>query len=98
MTLDPQLGRAYAGLGAVSSSMLNRDEAVKYYKQALGLIDRMTDREKFRTRGGYYAAIGDNDKASEQYEALVKQFPADSNALSNLAVVEREPQGHVACA
>ena len=87
LTLDPQLGRAYAGLGAVSNSMLNRDEAIKYYKQALGLIDRMTDREKFRTRGGYYAAIGDNDKAMEQYEALVKQFPADSNALSNLAVV-----------
>jgi eukaryotic-like serine/threonine-protein kinase len=87
LKLDPQLGRAYAGLGAVSNSMLNRDEAIKYYKQALGLIDRMTDREKFRTRGGYYAAIGDNDKAMEQYEALVKQFPADSNALSNLAVV-----------
>ena len=87
LKLDPQLGRAYAGLGAVSSAMLNRDDSVKYYKQALGLIDRMTDREKFRTRGGYYAAIGDNDKAKEQYEALVKQFPADSNALSNLAVV-----------
>jgi len=51
------------------------------------LIDRMTDREKFRTRGGYYSAIGDTNKAQEQYEALVQQFPADSNALSNLAVV-----------
>ena len=87
LKLDPQLGRAYAGLGAVSGSLLNRDVSIGYYKQALGLIDRMTDREKFRTRGGYYAAIGDNDKAREQYEALVKRFPADSNALSNLAVV-----------
>jgi superkiller protein 3 len=87
LKLDPQLGRAYAGLGAVTSSMGRRDEAVAYYKQALSLIDRMTDREKFRIRGGYYAAIGENDKASEQYEALVKQFPADSNALSNIAVV-----------
>ena len=87
LKLDPQLGRAYAGLGAVSNSMLHRDEAIGYYKQALGLIDRMTDREKFRTRGGYYAVIGDNEKAREQYEALFKQYPADSNALSNLAVV-----------
>ena len=87
LKLDPKLGRAYAGLGAVSNSLQKRDDAIAYYKQALGLIDRMTDREKFRTRGGYYAAIGDNDKAREQYEALVKQFPADSNALSNLAVV-----------
>jgi tetratricopeptide (TPR) repeat protein len=87
LKLDSQLGRAYAGLGAVSNSMLHRDEAIGYYKQALLLIDRMTDREKFRTRGGYYAAIGDNEKAREQYEALFKQYPADSNALSNLAVV-----------
>jgi eukaryotic-like serine/threonine-protein kinase len=87
LKLDPQLGRAYAGLGAVSNSMLNRDQAINYYKQALGLIDRMTDREKFRTRGGYYASIGDNEKAREQYETLFKQYPADSNALSNLAVV-----------
>ncbi len=87
LTLDPNLGRAYAGLGAVSSAMGNRDDAIRYYKQALNLIDRMTDREKFRTRGGYYTAIGENDKSREQYEALVKQFPADSNALSNLAVV-----------
>ena len=41
-----------------------RDAAIGYYKQALGFIDRMTDREKFRTRGGYYTAIGDNEKAS----------------------------------
>jgi tetratricopeptide (TPR) repeat protein len=87
LKLDPQLGRAYAGLGAVSNSNLRRDEAIGYYKQALGLIDRMTDREKFRTRGGYYASIGDYEKAREQYEALFKQYPADTNALSNLAVV-----------
>jgi tetratricopeptide (TPR) repeat protein len=84
--LDPNLGRAYAGMGAVSSSLGRTDEAVKYYKQALGLIDRMTDREKYRTRSGYYLLIRDSDKANEQLEALVKQFPADSTALSNLAV------------
>ena len=87
LKLDPQLGRAYAGLGAVSNSNLHRDEAIGYYKQALGLIDRMTAREKFRTRGGYYASVGDYEKAREQYEALYKEYPADSNALSNLAVI-----------
>jgi tetratricopeptide (TPR) repeat protein len=46
----------------------------------------MTDREKYRTRGGYYLAIRDSDKAREQYQALVEQFPADSTGLSNLAV------------
>ena len=86
LQLDPQLGRAYAGMGAVSSSLAKTDEAIGYYKQALGLIDRMTDREKYRTRSGYYLLIRDSNKANEQLEALVKQFPADSTGLSNLAV------------
>ena len=86
VTQDPQLGRAYAGMGAVSSSLLNTSAAIDYYKKALGLVDRMTEREKYRTRSGYYLLIHDSDKAVEQLEALVKQFPADSTGLSNLAV------------
>lgn len=85
-TLDPKLGRAFAGMGAVSSSQGKIEEAVAYYKEALGLIDRMTDREKYRTRSGYYLLIRDSDKANEQLEALVEKYPADSTALSNLAV------------
>jgi eukaryotic-like serine/threonine-protein kinase len=84
--LDPKLGRAFAGLGAASSSLGKREEAIGYYKQALGLIDRMTDREKYRTRSGYYLLMRDSEKANEQLESLVARFPADSTALSNLAV------------
>jgi len=88
--LDPQLGRAYAGMAAVSSNLSNTAGAIDYYKQALGLIDRMTDREKYRTRGGYYTLIRDTEKAGEQWEGLVKHFPADSTALTNLAVVSSQ--------
>jgi tetratricopeptide (TPR) repeat protein len=88
--LDRQLGRAYAGMGAVSSSLLNTSDAIEYYKKALGLVDRMTEREKYRTRSGYYLLIHDSDKAVEQLEALVKQFPADSTGLSNLAVASSQ--------
>ena len=84
--LDPTLGRAYAGLGAVSSSLGRRQEAEAYYLQALSHLDRMTDREKYRTRSGYFLLIRNTDQAREELEALVKQFPADSTALSNLAV------------
>jgi len=87
LQLDKKLGRAFAGLGAVSSSQGREAEAIEYYKQALDLIDRMTDREKFRTRGGYYLLIRDLDKSREQFEALLKQFPAESTGLTNLAVV-----------
>ena len=77
-------------MAAVSSSLLNTTEAIDYYKQALGLIDRMTPREKYRTRSGYYLLVHDSDKAVQQLEALVTQFPADSTALSNLAVASSQ--------
>src|SRR5207244_11359225 len=51
---DPKFGRAYAGLAAVSFNLSRSADVDKYYKLALAQIDRMTEREKFRTRGGYF--------------------------------------------
>jgi tetratricopeptide (TPR) repeat protein len=48
-------------------------------------VDRMTDREKFRTRGGYYLAIMDPQKAVEEFSTLVEQYPADTMGHSSLA-------------
>ena len=84
--LDKDLGRAYAGLGAVSNSLGKRQEAEEYFSQALKLISGMTDREKYRTRSAYFLHIQSPVKAREELEALVAQFPADSTALNNLAV------------
>jgi tetratricopeptide (TPR) repeat protein len=50
----------------------------------MALIDQMTDREKFRTRGGYYFLNRNAKKAAEEYSALIKQFPMDSAAHTNL--------------
>jgi eukaryotic-like serine/threonine-protein kinase len=86
LELDKDLGRAYAGLGAVSNSLGRRQEAEEYFKQALKLLDGMTDREKYRTRSAYFLHIQNPVKAREELEALVAQFPADSTALTNLAV------------
>ncbi|HEY6943492.1 MAG TPA: protein kinase [Candidatus Acidoferrum sp.] len=84
--LDPNLGRAYAGLAAISADMGHPSDAEKYYKLALTHIDRMSDREKYRTRGGYYLAIREPRKAIEEYSALVKQFPSEIGGYSNLAL------------
>jgi Flp pilus assembly protein TadD len=48
----------------------------------------MTDREKFRTRGGYYLLVRNDEKAREEALALVERFPGDTAALANLAVAE----------
>ena len=82
---DPKFGSAYAGLAALYWNQGNQTQAMNYYKQAMEHIDRMTDREKYRTRGGYYLAVSDGDKAVEEFSALVKQYPADSMGLSALA-------------
>ena len=83
--LDPSFGSAYGSLAAVYWNLGNQAEAIKSYKTAMQHIDRMTDREKYRTRGGYYLAVADGDKAVEEFSALVKQYPADSMGQSALA-------------
>ena len=85
LDLDPNLGRAYAGLAAVENNRGRRQDAEKYYKDALSRIDRMSDREKYRTRGGYYLLTRSPDNAIEEFTSLVKQYPADTAGIGNLA-------------
>ena len=84
---DPEFGRAYSGLGASLLRLGRREEAQKNWDEALRRTDRMTDREKLRTFGGYYLGIARNyDKAIETYEELVAKFPSDSAGYNNLAL------------
>jgi tetratricopeptide (TPR) repeat protein/tRNA A-37 threonylcarbamoyl transferase component Bud32 len=84
LELDPNLGRAYAGLGIVYRNHGELEEAKKYYEKAMGFLDQMTDREKLRTRGGYYFVNRNYKKAIEEFGALKAQFPMDLAALTNL--------------
>jgi tetratricopeptide (TPR) repeat protein len=84
---DPEMGRAYAGWALVEAILGRTDEAEALYKQALARLDRMTEREKFRTLGTYYNRVARNpDKAIENFSLLVEKYPADASALNNLAV------------
>ncbi len=84
--LDPNLGRAYAGLAAMYANLGKRQEAEKNYQAAMSRIDRMTDREKYRTRSGYYLLMRNQPKAIEELTALVKQYPSDTAGHANLAL------------
>ncbi|HEX4785085.1 MAG TPA: protein kinase, partial [Candidatus Sulfotelmatobacter sp.] len=86
INLDPNLGRAYSGMAVIYANTGKRQEAEKYYSIALAHIDRMTDREKYRTRSGYYLLTRNQTKAIEELNALVSQFPADSSGHANLAL------------
>jgi tetratricopeptide (TPR) repeat protein/tRNA A-37 threonylcarbamoyl transferase component Bud32 len=84
--LDPNLGRAYAGLAIDYANMGRKGDAEAYYKLAMSHIDRMTDREKYRTRAGYYLMTRNNARAIEELTQLVKQYPADMAGLNNLPI------------
>jgi serine/threonine protein kinase/tetratricopeptide (TPR) repeat protein len=84
--LDPSMGRAYAGLAVVYQNQGKRDLAEENYKLALQRMDRMTDREKYRTRGGYYLTARKPQRAFDEMTALVKAYPSDSVGIANLAL------------
>lgn len=85
--LDPEFGRAYSGW-ALSEFRLGRmDESEALWQKALGLMDRMTERERLRTLGLYYLVVSKNyKKAVENYQQLVDKYPADSGGHNNLAI------------
>jgi tetratricopeptide (TPR) repeat protein/tRNA A-37 threonylcarbamoyl transferase component Bud32 len=82
---DPEFGRAYAGMGVVYGNLRREDEAEDSYQKAFQHLDRMSEREQYRTLGGYYLLVSHNyEKAIENYQSLVDQYPADGGAFSNL--------------
>jgi eukaryotic-like serine/threonine-protein kinase len=86
-TRDPNFGRAYASWAVAAYRLGNTDEAELLWKKALALMDRMTDRERLRTLGTYHFGVTRNyELAVENYEALLKRYPADASGLNNLGI------------
>jgi len=83
---DPNFGRAYSGLALIYYNRGQEQEAEQYFQKAMAQIDRMSEREKYRTRGIYYLINRNTQKAIEEYSALVEKFPADSAGQTNLAL------------
>jgi len=93
--LDPGMGRAYSGLATIEHNRGRAAEAERHLGAAMARLDRMTERERQRTRGLWFMLKRDADKAIEAYGALVKQFPSDSAGLANLALAQVQ-RGHFA--
>ncbi len=72
-------------MGVVYGNLRREDEAEESYQKAFQHLDRMSERERYRTLGGYYLLVSHNyQKAIENYQTLVDLFPADGGAYSNL--------------
>jgi eukaryotic-like serine/threonine-protein kinase len=84
---DPKFGLAYSGAAIMAFELGRTDEAEVLWKKMLTLMDRMNERERYRTLGAYYLGVSRNfEKAIENYSNLVKFYPADRNGRSNLAL------------
>ncbi len=83
--LDPNFARAYSGMAAAYGNMGQPANAQKYAKLAMQHIDRLSERERYRTRGTYYLNTANWQKCVEEYSELVKRFPGDNIAHTNLA-------------
>jgi tetratricopeptide (TPR) repeat protein len=85
---DPDMARAYSGWGLSAHKIGRPEEAEERWQTALSLLDRMTERERYRTLGLYYTVVSLNyDKAIENYEQLVERYPADGAGNNNLAIL-----------
>jgi tetratricopeptide (TPR) repeat protein len=85
--LDPNFGRAYAGWAFSEFRLGNTERAEELWNKALSLMETMTERERLRTLGVYYAAVTRNyESAVQSFSELVEKYPADAAARNNLAV------------
>jgi len=86
--LDENFGRAYASLGLSAYRVGQSDISEEAWQKALSLMETMTEREKLRTLGVYYASVTRNySSAIESFSQLVEKYPADAPGRNNLAVV-----------
>ena len=85
LQFDPNFPRAYSGMAAMAENLGKTKDAEKYMKLAMEHVDRMSERERYRSRGLYYASTGDWQKCVEENGQLVNRYPADRVGQLNLA-------------
>ncbi len=85
--LDKDFARAYAGWGTALYNLGQRPQAAEKFKAALARSDRMTEREKYRTQGGYFTGpLASYQEGIEAFTALATKYPGDRAAHSNLGL------------
>jgi tetratricopeptide (TPR) repeat protein len=82
--LDANFARAYSGMASAAMKLDRQEEAIKDMKLAMEHVDRMTDRERYRVRGLFYAVTANWQKCAEEYGELVKRYPGDNIGHNNL--------------
>jgi tetratricopeptide (TPR) repeat protein len=82
--IDSNFGLGYGGMAIAAKNMGQQEEAEKFIQLALGRLDRMTERERYRIRALHFDITGDNEKCVDEYTTLVTKFPSDAGGFNNI--------------
>jgi tetratricopeptide (TPR) repeat protein/tRNA A-37 threonylcarbamoyl transferase component Bud32 len=99
VSLDPDFGLAYAGMGMMLRNLGQQQEAERYVKESLRHLDGMTERERYRTRGIFYTVTSDYQACVREYGELIARYASDAAAHNNRALCStylRDMSGAVA--
>jgi tetratricopeptide (TPR) repeat protein len=86
LVADPGFGLASAGMAMASRNLGQQDAAEQHIKEAVRHVDRMTERERYRTRGLFYLITGDYQACGKEYGDLIARYAGDVAAHNNLAL------------
>jgi eukaryotic-like serine/threonine-protein kinase len=85
--LDPNFARAYASLGVRYNNLGQASLAIENLRKAYELRDRVSEREKYYIACAYFTLVtGELEKAIQQYELWIRDYPRDYVAETNLGV------------
>ncbi|MGP0020549.1 MAG: protein kinase domain-containing protein [Candidatus Sulfotelmatobacter sp.] len=85
--LDPIFARAFASLGVRYNNLGQASLAIQSVKKAYEMRDRVSEREKYYIACTYFTlATGELEKAIQQYELWIRDYPRDYVAATNLGV------------
>jgi eukaryotic-like serine/threonine-protein kinase len=88
LELDPSFAAAYVDLGISYSNLGQGSLARENLKKAYELRERVSQREKYEITTSYFGSVtGELEKAAQQYELLIHDYPRDPSAHNNLGVV-----------
>jgi serine/threonine protein kinase/predicted Zn-dependent protease len=84
--LDPNFALAYVDLGIFYNFQTNL--AAENLTRAYELRERVSEREKLYISASYYSTVTrELEKAVQQYELWIQEYPRDEEALNDLAVI-----------
>ena len=85
--LDPNFARAYASLGIRYNNLGQATRAIENVRRAYELRDRVSERERYYISCTYFTLVtGELEKAIQQYELWIRDYPRDYVAETNLGV------------